>query len=267
MDLAAMTPVEIDTELSNLWNQEQRHLESMWHYRSRLADQSAFAQRYHAEYERQMEEAKAAAAELRAKAQPFEDEFTRRGGWQRYFLVKNANGHVHRGMNCSTCFPTTLYAWLIELADCDEDAMIEEWGEMACTVCFPSAPAHPRFSQPSKRDIAAREAKAAEKAEREAAKAAKAITDIDGSALKVRTSAGGWTDTFKTKVAARNGLSGLVQDLLGYYGDGGFRTESIAKLVVAMKAAGMDPADTIRKAAKKVGRTGEADALIEQVAA
>jgi hypothetical protein len=90
--------------------------------------------------------------------------------WNRYFLVTNSNGHVHRGTNCSTCFATTEYAWLIELADCDEDAMIDEFGEKACTVCFPDAPANPKFNGPGRRDREAQDARAAEKAEREAAK-------------------------------------------------------------------------------------------------
>ena len=49
-------------------------------------------------------------------------------------------------MDCTTCFPTTQYGWLVNLADCDEDAMIEEWGEMACTVCFPTAPTNPNYT-------------------------------------------------------------------------------------------------------------------------
>lgn len=65
--------------------------------------------------------------------------------WNRYFLVQNTGGHVHRGMRCTSCFPTTRYAWLTTLSDCDEGQMIEEWGETACTVCFPNAPYHPAF--------------------------------------------------------------------------------------------------------------------------
>ena len=68
-------------------------------------------------------------------------------------------------MGCSTCFPTTEYAWLVELADCDEDAMIVDYGEKACTVCFPGAPANPHFNGPGRRD---REALAARQAEKDA---------------------------------------------------------------------------------------------------
>jgi hypothetical protein len=97
--------------------------------------------------------------------------------WNRYFLVTSSDGHVHRGMNCATCFATTEYGWLPELADCDEDAMIAEFGEKACTVCFPDAPANPAFHAPGSRDREAIEARAAEKAQREAAKFAKRLRE------------------------------------------------------------------------------------------
>lgn len=64
----------------------------------------------------------------------------------------------------------------MDLADKPVADMIEEWGEMACTVCFPDAPTFPRFSQPSKRDQAAQDARAAEKAARDAKKAEKNLT-------------------------------------------------------------------------------------------
>lgn len=98
-------------------------------------------------------------------------------GWNRYFLVTNSNGHVHRGMSCSTCFATTEYAWLVELADCDEAEMIEEFGEKACTVCFPDAPANPHFNGPGRRDREAQAARQAEKDARNEAKAAKRLAE------------------------------------------------------------------------------------------
>lgn len=33
-------------------------------------------------------------------------------GWSRFFLVQNNGGHIHSSMNCSTCFPSTMFAWL-----------------------------------------------------------------------------------------------------------------------------------------------------------
>lgn len=106
--------------------------------------------------------------------------------WNRYFLVTNAGGHVHRDMSCSTCFPTTEYAWLPELSGCDEAEMITEFGEKACTVCFPGAPASPAYHAPGRRDRAAQEVRQAEKDARAAEKAARSLTrgqqfrDADG---------------------------------------------------------------------------------------
>lgn len=104
--------------------------------------------------------------------------FDDNGGWARFFLVTNSNGHVHRERNCSTCFPTTRYAWLVELAGADEAEMVATYGSDACTVCFPSAPTLPGWgSSKSKRDKD--EAKAAKVAAREAKKAAdKAKNDL-----------------------------------------------------------------------------------------
>ena len=98
--------------------------------------------------------------ELDAEAAPFDAEFERRGRWFRYFLVTSSDGHVHRGMNCSTCWPTTEYVWLVELADKSAEAMVERYGIKACTVCFPDAPTLPGWAKSEK----AAEAEAAEKA-------------------------------------------------------------------------------------------------------
>jgi len=81
--------------------------------------------------------------DLNAEAAPLNAEFTRRGGWPRFFLVTNSNGHIHRSMSCSTCRPTTQYAWLPEMSGKSEDealAELAEGGAILCSVCFPSAP-------------------------------------------------------------------------------------------------------------------------------
>lgn len=93
--------------------------------------------------------------------------YRERGGWRRYYLVTSSNGHVHRERNCSTCYFNTQFAWLTDLSDCDEDQMVEAYGEKACTVCFPNAPVHPAFKRSA--------------AEREAEEAAKAAAKCPGS--------------------------------------------------------------------------------------
>ena len=61
-------------------------------------------------------------------------------GWSRFFIVKNAGGHIHWTMSCSTCYPTTDFGWLPNLSGLTEADAVEEWGGILCSVCFPSAP-------------------------------------------------------------------------------------------------------------------------------
>lgn len=149
------------------------------------------------------------------------------GRWNRYFIVKNNNGHVHRGMNCTTCYLTTQYGWLIELADCDEAEMVAEYGELACTVCFPDAPTMKGFgdgtSGIAKLVEAEKAAKQAEKDAKAAAKAAKAITQPDGQPLREKGQSGepGRGMTIKTERAASIALTNALQNVLvfGYQAD------------------------------------------------
>ncbi len=96
--------------------------------------------------------------------------FRAAGGWNRYFLVTNDNGHVHNGTNCSTCFSTTQYNWLVDLAGADEAEMVQTYGSDACTVCFPSAGALPGWgsSKSQREKQAAKEDRAAKAAARKA---------------------------------------------------------------------------------------------------
>jgi hypothetical protein len=135
--------------------------------------------------------------------------------WNRYFLVTNANGHVHRGMNCSTCFATTQYRWLVELADCDEAEMIADYGEKACTVCFPDAPANPQFHGPGRLDREAIDARAAEKAAREARKAAKTLAPDE----VFRVGRGRFGERIATVAAAKDVLR-QEREFFFYYGRG-----------------------------------------------
>ena len=62
------------------------------------------------------------------------------GRWSRFFLVDASNGHIHRSLHCSTCFPTTRYAWLPDLSGLTEDDAVKAHGPRLCSVCYPSAP-------------------------------------------------------------------------------------------------------------------------------
>jgi hypothetical protein len=81
-----------------------------------------------------------AALELnRATAAPLEETFNQTR-WARFFLVTNANGHIHSSMNCSTCNMRTSFSWLPNLSGLTEKDAVEEHGPRLCTVCYPSAP-------------------------------------------------------------------------------------------------------------------------------
>ncbi len=124
---------------------------------------------------------------IRHECEPFEEEFARRRGWTRAFLVNNTGGHVHRNRHCSTCYPTTSYLWLPQYSGRPEDEIVSDAGEKACTVCYPSAPAEV-LSRPSKIEdpeaVAAREGREQAKAARAAKFEVKGIWNPDGTELR-----------------------------------------------------------------------------------
>lgn len=84
-------------------------------------------------------EAKGKLLKVRAAAEPLEAIYEARK-WPRFFLVTNANGHIHESMHCSTCHPTTRFAWLPELSGLTEKDAVEAYGTRLCSVCYPTAP-------------------------------------------------------------------------------------------------------------------------------
>ena len=74
------------------------------------------------------------------KREIYEQAETEYGGWQRFFLVTNTNGHIHATRACQTCFTTTQFAWLPGLSGLTEADAVAEHGPRLCTVCFPTAP-------------------------------------------------------------------------------------------------------------------------------
>jgi hypothetical protein len=101
--------------------------------------------------------------------------------WSRFFLVTNANGHIHSSTCCGTCFPSTQFNWLTDLSGLTEAEAVDQYGEILCSVCFPSAPVE-WTSGTSNADKAAKAERAAAKAERAAKKLAKALVpeDVEG---------------------------------------------------------------------------------------
>lgn len=87
-----------------------------------------------------LQEAREAVSETDAQIAERDEVFLARGGWSRFFLVENTNGHIHSSMHCSTCRPTTQFSWLPTVSGKTEKDAVAEHGPMLCTVCFPSAP-------------------------------------------------------------------------------------------------------------------------------
>lgn len=156
--------------------------------------------------------------------------------WTRAFLVTNTGGHVHSSMDCSTCFDSTRYEWLTGYSGADEDEIVKAAGEIACTVCYPSAPSEYLNRPPNliSATRAEREAAAAErataKAEREAKRKAKAPT-AEGSPLIVPEDEWGHPRaTLNTEVTARKTWNGIQDRRTGEWGTAGWRRVSQAQI-------------------------------------
>lgn len=125
--------------------------------------------------------------------------------WTRAFLVINSNGHVHSSMDCSTCFDTTRFLWLVKYSNDDENTIVEDAGQDACTVCYPSAPAEV-LNRPSRIVTADKIAKTQAKAERDAKREARIAKEkanaptASGEFLTYKE--GKWTRVIKTERSA-----------------------------------------------------------------
>jgi hypothetical protein len=147
--------------------------------------------------------------------------------WTRAFLVINSNGHVHSSMDCNTCFPTTRHNWLVQYSNDEESAIVEDAGQDACTICYPSAPADV-LNRPSRIVTADKVAKAAAKAERDAKKAAKLAKEkadaptASGEFLYFKD--GKYTEVIKTERSAVtewfNLQYGINHEIVTHYYDG-----------------------------------------------
>jgi hypothetical protein len=155
--------------------------------------------------------------------------------WTRAFLVINSNGHVHSSMNCSTCFDTTRYNWLVQYSNDDETTIVSDAGQDACTVCYPSAPADV-LNRPSRIVTADKMAKAQAKADRDAKRQAKIEKQIanaptaTGEFLYIKD--GKYTEEIKTERTAvstfKSNYTRSTDAIVTHYYDGTAHTaESI----------------------------------------
>ena len=143
-DLSSLSPVEIDTAVAAIYTEAMPAYQTAHEAQKTILRYQRQTGRVPEYLTKRLAQAKAKIAEANAKAQPYEDEYSNRGGWSRFFLVPD--GHVHY-RHCHTLHPTTLISWIPELAAHTEDEMVAKFGHVACTVCFPSAPAHPFFQK------------------------------------------------------------------------------------------------------------------------
>lgn len=173
-DLTQQSPVEIDTALAKAHGEMARAASYLDHYKTEVhryagdkrkggghawsgsgswgmtleeAVKAVEAQAIGEYVLGSLKECQEKVASLRAEIKTLDAEFTRRGGWSRFFLVTNAGGHIHSSMDCSTCnkvtsrgWKPTSFAWLPDLSASTEAEAVEAHGAILCTVCFPSAP-------------------------------------------------------------------------------------------------------------------------------
>lgn len=199
--------VKIDTELSELHNQR-------WQILDKIASAEDTLKFYQKHYPTRIGE----IAKYEGKLYIYKDQLFKVGNqildldaiydqdpWTRAFLVLASNGHVHKSLHCSTCFPTTRYQWLIQYSNDDEKTIVDDAGQDACTICYPSAPAE-TLNRPSRIVTADKIAKAQAKAEREAKKAERIAKEkanaptASGQPLTYKE--GKWTREIKTERSA-----------------------------------------------------------------
>lgn len=174
--------------------------------------------------------------------------------WTRAFLVLASNGHVHSSLDCSTCFPTTRYQWLIQYSNDDENTIVEDAGRDACTICYPSAPAEV-LNRPSRIVTADKIAKAQAKVEREAKKAEKIAKEkanaptASGEFLYFKE--GKYTQVIKTERTAISEWNALQWDIkrevVTHYYDGKPHSEESIQKQKEKSLQAQDKADIICK--------------------
>lgn len=77
---------------------------------------------------------------LRVEAAPLQADWAEHRWSRFFFVVSSAHGHIHSSMSCSTCRPTTGFAWQPSLSGLTEADAVKALGPKLCSVCYPSAP-------------------------------------------------------------------------------------------------------------------------------
>jgi hypothetical protein len=273
-ELAAATPRQIDEHLSRLGAEEARlrnALASMQATVLRRARNEIVTGHYSmtdAELAEAIDTAENMLTDVRFTARPLDAEFTRRGGWSRWYLVDG--GHLHYDVSGFRCNrqPTTTHYWMTEFSDQDSTEVIAAAGERVCTVCFPDAPvsprpAHPRFMTMTEAEKAAH---AEDKARKAAAKKAAELRDADGGPLTVVDGIG-LGSTLKTDRAAWNWLMREAESLAWYGADKDTTAvrESAERVLTVLSEARGKPVEDLRAElnAKTARKLAKQDATVK----
>lgn len=260
-ELAGWTPPQVDGVIAAIWGdiyqatdrreRAQRYITDLLKRQAAGRSWSTYEMDRLPLYEKDKADAETVLDELYAEKGTYDSEYQSRP-WPRYFHVDNNGGHVHTSMSCSTCYPTTRYVWLTGISGQDEDACVALVGETACTVCMPSAPVKPGYGDGTsgwaRRTAEQQAERDREKAVKQAAKDAKAITDVDGSVLRVD----GWV--IKTLVAAKQNLTDAVERATYEGSSASYRSDKIAErdqLAAAIAHKTGEPVDKVIADAEK----------------
>lgn len=139
MDISTATPVEIDQAIAEIEQRRYAALDQAKAAKRRLRSTMALRNPVAADvdyHQGQIEKFNAEATQISAEREPYDAEFTRRGGWTRFFHVE----HLHTSTWCPSFRPTTRIGWLPEYSGRSEAEMIDAAGDMVCTKCVPDAP-------------------------------------------------------------------------------------------------------------------------------
>jgi hypothetical protein len=301
LDLTTATPAEVDTALSALYRQAfaaERHADQQYEemrvwvgrevhgnsFRSPKASPAEVGHYFEvleakaAEGEERMSYTEDTLLRMRERWQakrdeflaavdaqrPYHDEFERRGGWTRAFLVvTSGRGHVHKTRSCSTCNKmgkATEFHWLPEVSGHNEEEIVEQAGERACTVCYPSAPvevlARPTqfFTPDEEANAKAREEREAKRVEKEAAKVT--VTGVQGW-----TNEGRGVHIFPTVRGATNAIASNLSSLCWWGPDHPSASEWLNNVerireALAVRGVEYDYDKALAAARKKVQREG-----------
>lgn len=191
MDLTTATPVEIDTRIVDLMRQLAPVTRDLVYYNKCLHEANTYPHRRE-EARTKIDALRVQRDTIKAQMEPLEAEYRRRR-WARYYRVQNNGGHVHNTTACRYTHRTTEFGWLPQVSGFTAEQVVEMAGRYTCLGCFPTVRAEILAERPcvletyeqaqaSAKKTAADAVKAAKAAE----KAAKAITNPDGTPLRIK---------------------------------------------------------------------------------